>query len=200
MFIKKTSCGKDVIFDSESSCPKRKLNLNSSGYARYTELVKSKPKKQYKTVLVHRLICKAVEGEVVDHINGNKLDNRLSNLRRTTQSLNIINRTKTNGVSKYIGVCSVLKNKFTCEIKLSGVRYRMGWFDNEEDAARMRDYIVLCIIPDGYSVKMNFDDSKCKDYKKNAIDRIEKIIHKKRHNRKTLEDLLEKIKGSLYVK
>lgn len=38
--------------------------------------------------LLHRLIMNAKEGEEVDHINGNKLDNRKENLRLCTREQN----------------------------------------------------------------------------------------------------------------
>lgn len=43
-------------------------------------------------VLMHRAIMSPNEGEVVDHLNGNPLDNRRINLRVCTQAENALNR------------------------------------------------------------------------------------------------------------
>ena len=67
----------------------------SNGYARSS-----------KNEIMHRYIMGANIGDKsVDHINGNKLDNRKSNLRFVTSSQNSQNRPKKEGrSSKYIGV------------------------------------------------------------------------------------------------
>lgn len=47
-----------------------------------------------KIVRMHRFLMDAKEDEVVDHINGNSLDNRRSNLRKTTKGFNSRHRNR----------------------------------------------------------------------------------------------------------
>lgn len=53
---------------------------------------------------MHRFILSAPEHSMVDHINGNKLDNRKVNLRLCTNSQNQANRKAVRGVSVFKGV------------------------------------------------------------------------------------------------
>ncbi len=46
----------------------------------------------YTRIYMHRLIMQAPDGVLVDHVNGNGLDNRRSNLRFANKSLNAVNR------------------------------------------------------------------------------------------------------------
>lgn len=69
----------------------------NSGYAERKEY---KNGKQYH-VKMHRVLCK---GKLIDHINGDKLDNRKSNLRSATHSQNAMNMRKHRGKSVYKGV------------------------------------------------------------------------------------------------
>lgn len=66
--------------------------------------VVSRPKNS-KRIYMHRLLMNCPEGMIVDHIDGNKLNNRKSNLRICTTRQNSQNRRsdKTSG-SKYLGV------------------------------------------------------------------------------------------------
>lgn len=57
-------------------------------------------------LLLHRLVMSARTGQQIDHINGDKLDNRKSNLRFCNSSQNVFNSVKhTIGVSRFKGVC-----------------------------------------------------------------------------------------------
>ena len=56
-------------------------------------------------VLMHRLIMNCISNKIVDHINGNKLDNRRENLRITDAVGNSQNKRKNIiGTSNYLGV------------------------------------------------------------------------------------------------
>lgn len=68
-----------------------KWQINNSGYVRRTLKQAGKPDK---TVYLHRLIMMPPIGKEIDHINGNKLDNRKSNLRICNRSNNMLNSKK----------------------------------------------------------------------------------------------------------
>ena len=61
--------------------------------------------KSYTSEKLHRLIMDASKGVQVDHINGETLDNRRSNLRLTTNRENSRNITRIQGAVPFKGVC-----------------------------------------------------------------------------------------------
>ena len=74
----------------------------------------------------------------VDHINGDGLDNRRSNLRLCTRRQNSMNQKKQkNCTSKYKGVSwSKRRKKWAAAITLYGKYKSLGFFDDEEEAAQ----------------------------------------------------------------
>lgn len=71
----------------------------------------------------------------VDHINRDKFDYRLENLRWVSFQENTWNRTKKKkATSKYIGV-SLCNNKYRSQITFNKKLYHLGDFKNEIDAA-----------------------------------------------------------------
>ena len=65
-----------------------------------------------KKVLMHRAIMAAKVGEIVDHINGNTLDNRRENLRVVSASINMLNaKMYSNNKSGWRGVQRCKKSK-----------------------------------------------------------------------------------------
>jgi len=81
-------------------------------------------------------------GFLVDHINGNRLDNRKSNLRFVTNQQNIFNSQKRQLIisggnpSKYKGVTWMTdRNKWRSRITLDGREFHLGVFESEQEAA-----------------------------------------------------------------
>lgn len=94
------------------------------------------------TVPMHRLIINCPKNMVVDHINGNKLDNRRENLRICTEIENMRNK-KLYGTNKsgFMGVYKS-RNKWTAQITINYKNIFLGRFDTAIDAARSRDEAV----------------------------------------------------------
>lgn len=92
-------------------------------------------------IYMHRVIMGLDHGGIVDHINGDGLDNRRGNLRIVTQRQNVINRRKTNGkTSKYKGVhWFKTRNKWRASITSNYKEKHLGYFTNEIDAAMAYD-------------------------------------------------------------
>jgi hypothetical protein len=89
----------------------------------------------------HRIIWKLAYGEepqAIDHINGDKTDNRLANLRSVPQSENC--RNKPRRADNTSGITGVNRNKgrWIAQIKANGRRITLGRFDRLEDAAACR--------------------------------------------------------------
>jgi len=90
---------------------------------------------------MHRCVVAAGSGTLVDHVNGNGLDNRRSNLRLATQSENQQNRLSSVGTSsRFKGVTWSRKSeKWQAQIQASGRRRYLGLFADETEAARAYD-------------------------------------------------------------
>ena len=92
----------------------------------------------HKKLYLHRIIMEARDGEIVDHVDGNGLDNRKMNLRKCSKAENNRNRMEKVGpkTSKYKGVCRNKRNgKFIAQIGCEGKHYFLGHFASEFDAA-----------------------------------------------------------------
>lgn len=82
-----------------------------------------------------RLIVPTSNGQCIDHINHNPLDNRKSNLRACTQSQNFSNRKiSNNNTSGYKGV-SLLKGKWRAQIGTNCEKIYLGVFKDKKKAA-----------------------------------------------------------------
>jgi hypothetical protein len=88
-------------------------------------------------ILLHRLLKKCGPGKVVDHINGNSLDNRRSNLRICSQAENMMNKNKyKNNKSGYKGVWfHKNKKRWEVQIRIGGKKIYLGVVNSPEMGA-----------------------------------------------------------------
>lgn len=87
-------------------------------------------------VYMHREIAGARQGQYVDHINLNKLDNRRSNLRLCTKQGNQHNQRSRGGSSRYKGVSLRSDtNRYTAYITVDYKKINLGCYDDEVAAA-----------------------------------------------------------------
>lgn len=108
----------------------------SKGYAK-----RSCYKNGNRTLLLHRQILTPPEGMHVDHVNGDKLDNRRCNLRLCSDTENQCNRGRpANNTSLFKGVhFDEQKRKWRAQIKFNGKKIHLGYFRRRRHAAAVYD-------------------------------------------------------------
>lgn len=108
--------------------------VKNTQYAKRSDKINKKAT----TIQMHRQIMNCQKNMMVDHINGNGLDNRKCNLRICTRSNNLMNsnKPKSKATSKYKGVNrSKSSLKWRAEIRLNTKGIYLGTFNTEKDAA-----------------------------------------------------------------
>ena len=100
---------------------------------------------------MHRTILSTMVGrtlkrtEQTDHVNGDGLDNRRSNLRVASPSQNLHNyhRRSSKASSQYLGVCWDKKNKKWCaRIRANGKKVHLGRHATERAAMLAREAFI----------------------------------------------------------
>src|SRR5258708_5074163 len=105
-------------------------------YAQRTQWIKGSKGKSNK-IYMHRLIMEAPKNKEVDHIDGNGLNNVLSNLRLYYKKQNLFNsKPHKNSLSKFKGVTKFPNNKkWIAQICINHKTRNLGSYDNENQAA-----------------------------------------------------------------
>lgn len=116
------------------------------------------------TRYMHREIMNAQKGVQVDHINGNRLDNRRENLRLCTTAENTRHSGSKGGkrkrvLSRFLGVTINPRQKnpgWEATMSVNGKTQHYGRFDTQEEAARARDIMAFRIR--GSFALLNFSE------------------------------------------
>ena len=122
--------GKVALIDNKDILNISKYSWNfTNGYA-YTKI-------NNKSISMSRFLLNPPKNLWVDHINGNKLDNRRNNLRIVNPSQNSFNRLKnSSNRSGYKGVyLATNKKQWQAEIRANGKRQYLGKYSTKEEAA-----------------------------------------------------------------
>jgi len=125
----------DEMYPFFSSLKWNLLRGRGKPYVRHN-LYFPKEKKLFDVFMHHMVIGRPLNRMVIDHINGDTLDNRKINLRIVSHRDNSSNtKLLRHGkkTSKYTGV-SKQKNKWISVIQINGVLKYLGRFNSEEDA------------------------------------------------------------------
>lgn len=127
--------GLTAIIDKEDYELVSPYRWNFNNGAVTTNIVSGNGKRT--TLKMHRLILGLPPNRpIVDHINGNQLDNRKSNLRVCDHSSNLMNRGKNrNNKSGYKGVFwSKAAKKWAAQVSVKGKKYHLGLYDSPTEA------------------------------------------------------------------
>ncbi len=124
-----------IIDDSDALTVLRHKWHYVNGYA--TTAIYRPETQSQQTLSMHRMIMGSPTGLEVDHINGDRLDNRRENLRVCSHANNASSKRRgLNNTSRYKGVAWVKSRaKWMAYIQPKGRLINLGYYKNRHDAA-----------------------------------------------------------------
>ncbi len=126
---------------------------NLRGYPSYTDS-KATPRT---TVKLHQVLFP--NAEMVDHVNGDPLDNRRENLRPCSAAENVANSRAREGSSKFKGVSwDSSRSKWIVSMQSAQGTRHLGRFDDEIEAARAYD--LAAKEAHGAFARLNFPEPR----------------------------------------
>ena len=112
--------------------------------------------------MMHRLILGEPPSDqkvIVDHRDGNGLNNQRSNLRWVTKQENNCNRAGF-GSSGFLGV-SKSRGKWVAKIRRDGIRYHLGTFVSEIEAAKAYDAKAIQLHGEFANLNFPMEANQC---------------------------------------
>ena len=129
---------------------------NADGYAARHQWVPTA--RANRVVWLHHLVLDTSDGMLVDHVNGDRLDNRRQNLRLGSRAQNARNKAKpSNNTTGFKGVHldkRRKRNRWHAQINCDGKAYHLGNYPTAEEAARAYDGAALALH--GEFARLNF--------------------------------------------
>jgi len=123
-----------------------RYRLNSKGYAIRSHSVDGKEI----IVAMHRTIMQPPTGLVVDHIDGNRLNNTRANLRVITQQQNLMNRRVFKNNSTGFKGVTFQHGKWHARIEKDGQAIHLGFHDDLKTAALVYDCAAILLFGEDY--------------------------------------------------
>ena len=117
--------------------------------------------KRDKCVSIHRLITNCPKGLVVDHINGDILNNRKNNLRVCTQLLNIKNR-NTISINNMTGYSNIYleRGRYRVRVFINNKLKNFGSYVTLDKALSELKKVIIKYNILRHTLKINGDDKK----------------------------------------
>ncbi|MBL7153093.1 MAG: HNH endonuclease [Phycisphaerae bacterium] len=143
----KLTRGKYAIVDAEDfkELNQYKWHCTHEGYVKRAARNESGKGRKQVQIYMHRVVCPAAKGMMVDHINRNALDNRKANLRAATQKQNVWNRkfVRKGGKTRFNGIrWDKNRQRWQVRLTIDGRRESFGYYGGEVEAAKAYDGIA----------------------------------------------------------
>ncbi len=134
-----------------------------------------------KRMSLHRYLMNDPEGMIVDHINNNPEDNRISNLRVLIDNQNNYNTIKRENCSSiYKGVFYKYKKRsktyYQTEIAKDHKKYTLGCYEIEIQAALAYNLMAKILFKEFANINiLNIDNDLCNKYKNEILEKWSKM-------------------------
>lgn len=144
----------DYSIDKSGKCYSHKKSktielvgcLDKDGYRMFGLRRKGDKKKWFKA---HRLVAEAfIENSLghpqIDHIDGDKLNNNVTNLRWCTnfENNNFNNQAFAKKTTKHIGIRKTTEDNYVARVTIDGERTHLGTFKTEREAIDAREKAI----------------------------------------------------------
>lgn len=141
---------------------------NKNNHAGYCNVYFNGKKAMYQNIVWILITGEDIpKGLELDHINGNRIDNRMENLRLVTRRSNSENKV-VNRCGKLVGTSFIKdRNKYVSQLRICGNSVYIGYYDTEIEAHKA--YRLACKRITEFIDKKSFREMIKKEMKKEQV-------------------------------